>query len=939
MVHTMPGRDNRNALILEMRRRGSTLHEIGEATGLTRERVRQIIDKLGGPTSDDARRAQAEAQARQELRLRRRIRGYFEMHESSTTDAIAESLGVDAATIRRLCPADLRPRLLHKKSVDKSRSWSQLQILNALRLAATFEFPLTAKKYTELLHNGEISGPSVPLIHQRFPGWVKACELAGVEAGTAVRDNYESRWSDEDILHCVAAYLRHPEFTGSAHTYDKWRRQSAPDGPSLATIRNRTGTWLETKRMAMDLKHEQEHTLGLGKEAHRLDAAMAKSLDAPTRRSIWTSAQALLDTGPLSSAGKMGTTSLALGYVQSGKTTSITALVAGAADAGYRVVIALLGSTNLLLDQNRSRVENALGIGIRTDYVWTREINPSGKKGAQSMASHLDRGRVVFVPLLKHPGRIRSAVAALEAASDQAIVIIDDEADQASLNTSAATQSQTNSAIRELREALPKHLYVQYTATPYAPLLLEDDDLLHPDHVEFLRPGKGYTGGKEFFVDNAATVIRDVPALEEQATKQAPIDLPLSLQKALASFLAGAAILLARSLSNAPVSMLVHSTARNDVQQRYEFLVRRKLRAWLQEVSSGSVPILVRQEADRLQELGAGSLEEEELLTWLKRVLTEAEVSLVNSVTAINKVDWTVSPVHILIGGNKLDRGFTVEGLTVTYMNRPASPQVDTLEQRARAFGYRGDLLPFCQFFASRRTIRSLRDIVFTELDLRARLEEHVDNGGDVATWARDVGLLMPDGMKPTRDAVVQSLSHSTSGWHSLRNPNFDDASTKANWARIRDTGLTAAAPVDYGRLSHPTVTMAIGDAIDLLTGWAAPEMGPGWATADVVATLRRLSEFYSTIPVVLLEEQGGPRVRKWDDTIGFFNLFQGRDASYVPGAVDSYPGDRDVPDLESDPNRPALQIHRVTRRGHQEDVLVPAVYLGDQHITRKAQA
>ena len=130
----------------------------------------------------------------------------------------------------------------------------------------------------------------------------------------------------------------------------------------------------------------------------------------------------------------------------------------------------------------------------------------------------------------------------------------------------------------------------------------------------------------------------------------------------------------------------------------------------------------------------------------LKFVLAQAMTWLVNSAADINKIDWHVSPVHVLVGGNKLDRGFTVEGLTVTYMNRPASPQVDTLEQRARAFGYRGDFLPYCQFFASKKTIRSLTEIVHTEEDLRARLHDHIDSGGSVHTWAREIGLVLPDG-------------------------------------------------------------------------------------------------------------------------------------------------------------------------------------------------
>ena len=96
--------------------------------------------------------------------------------------------------------------------------------------------------------------------------------------------------------------------------------------------------------------------------------------------------------------------------------------------------------------------------------------------------------------------------------------------------------------------------------------------------------------------------------------------------------------------------------------------------------------------------------------------------------------------MHVLVGGNKLDRGFTVEGLTVTYMNRPASDQIDTLEQRARAFGYRGDLLPYCQFFATPRTLKVLREIVDTEYDLRANLRDWLDGGHAVSTGPRRSG-------------------------------------------------------------------------------------------------------------------------------------------------------------------------------------------------------
>lgn len=679
----------------------------------------------------------------------------------------------------------------------------------------------------------------------------------------------------------------------------------------------------------------------MSSEVNRLDGILAATIDDRTREGIWESATAILKHGP-NPGQASDPTVLALGYVQSGKTTSITALAAAAADEGYQVIVALLGSTNLLLDQNKQRLEGSLGITTRSDYVWISETNPATDAAGKKLRSFVDMGRVCLVPVLKHAGRIRAVAKQLAKLPDQLrVLVIDDEADQASLNTSKDAESQTYAAIRELRSSVPSHLYVQYTATPYAPLMLDAADILSPQHVEFLTPGDGYTGGKQFFIDHADRVVRNVPLLDEQASKKPPLQLQKSLHQALSSFLAGTALLLLKDAASPPISMLVHSTARNDVQARYEFLIRRQIEQWrktLMPDDPTTIPASITEERERLVLNGASDVDDQTFAHKLKFVLAQAMTWLVNSAADINKIDWHVSPVHVLVGGNKLDRGFTVEGLTVTYMNRPASPQVDTLEQRARAFGYRGDFLPYCQFFASKKTIRSLTEIVHTEEDLRARLHDHVEGGGSVHTWAREIGLVLPDGMTPTRSSVVSALSTMGLGWHQMRSPSRQAADTAHNYGLLKDLGLMNAPRVSQGRLAFRTLTVDSLEPLEqLFTQWARPDYSPGWLHDEFAGAIARGFTHLKSATIMLMEDGEAPRKRRWAGDLGFVNLFQGRDLKPQTNG-DFYPGDRFVENLENEPNQIVIQIHRTQVRQHEDDgeVLALAVYLGSGLVVRK---
>ena len=205
---------------------------------------------------------------------------------------------------------------------------------------------------------------------------------------------------------------------------------------------------------------DAEQTSDLGPEALRLDQAFEhQGLQAAVRDDIWRSSRSIAGHGPLAADGVASATGVAIGYVQSGKTTNFTALIGHAADTGYRVVIALLGSTNLLLEQNERRLLSALGLEQRWDYRWVHFSNPTPSSLSPSEFAHyLARGRLVLITLLKHHGRIAEASRVVEGVAVGAVatLVVDDEADQVSLNSRVkeGAESATYRAIKGLRSGL-----------------------------------------------------------------------------------------------------------------------------------------------------------------------------------------------------------------------------------------------------------------------------------------------------------------------------------------------------------------------------------------------------------------------------------------------------------------------------------------------------
>jgi hypothetical protein len=678
--------------------------------------------------------------------------------------------------------------------------------------------------------------------------------------------------------------------------------------------------------------------LKLGVESEKLDAKFSLDIYPEDRLEIWKSAHDLLN---MFDAGKK--TVMGLGYVQSGKTTSITALCAAAADRGFTLIVAILGSTILLRDQNRSRVEDKLGLDEHS-YRWVSIPEFNLKSTSKDISNWLEKDRIVFVPVIKNAKVINKVAEIFSSCNfhDRNILVIDDEADQASLNTKVEQfdESATYTAIKNLRAKLPTHLFVQYTATPYAPLLLPDGDPLMPEDVQFLMPGRGYTGGREFFIDHSQEVLRQIPSSDEQNAKTMLSALPISLEKAICNYIVGATHLFFQDKSNAPISMLIHSTFKNDLQAKYHFLLEKYLAKMkandnLEESELGQ---LIQQERLYLYNLGVLQMSDNEFWEKVKYVIKEITLWLVNSASEVKKIKWNLAPFHILIGGNKLDRGFTVEGLTVTYMNRPVSDQIDTLEQRARAFGYRTNLLPYCQFFATARTIRMLRGIVHTEDDLRVKLRDSLDDGKTVSQWAKEMGLFLPGGAKPTRSSVIPSLKNFNPDgeWFSLRKPFTDDSSKAKNLEVLNKIGIFDSPKVDYGRLHFKTLIIKLNQMAEILEQWKINNASPGWKNEDIIEFVSRLPDQDSEAYIILLDDQGSVRTRKWAEDIGFINLFQGRDLNASPGKP-FYKGDRELGFENYGKEKVILQVHHVTRRDmNDKDLYTLAIHLGDGRIVKK---
>ena len=479
---------------------------------------------------------------------------------------------------------------------------------------------------------------------------------------------------------------------------------------------------------------------------------------------------------------------LVVGSIQSGKTLSFTTVAALARDNRYRVVIVLTGTVKILNSQSVKRLVNLLRIGSRSDFAWRLLRNP---RATQAQAQELDgiiqdwnspvavglQPQTLLITVLKNATHLRNLARLLGRLDLSGVptLVIDDEADQAGLNTAVnqGSESTTHRELRNLRAALPHHTYLGYTATPQAPLLINIMDILSARFVQVLTTGADYTGGTQFF-EHDPSLIRTIPSDQIPSRDNPMREPPESLLDAIRVFFVGVAAGIVHGPSSQGSaqnrSMLVHPSMLTAQHAAFSQWVQTLKSSWsrLLDSSDGTEQqdrdALIsefRRAHDDLAQTEPHIPAFSQILPVLtqavrRTVIYEINRRPANQFQGIDDIDefWRSNYSFILVGGQSLERGFTVEGLTTTYMPRGIGvAQADTVQQRARFYGYNRGHLGYCRVYLETAARDAYQVYIDHEDRLRRSLAEHSESGRPLNEWRRT--FFLDASLKPTRDAVL----------------------------------------------------------------------------------------------------------------------------------------------------------------------------------------
>lgn len=475
--------------------------------------------------------------------------------------------------------------------------------------------------------------------------------------------------------------------------------------------------------------------------------------------------------------GRFRSQGLVIGYVQAGKTANYTALAARAVDAGYKLVLVLAGIHNSLRKQTQDRLDQELtgqllpGVGkaehgrqwirVTGDFDFDdKNIGPECLQGVQPKLAVVKKICPVLEKLVEW-----FESADTDTLANTPILVIDDEADQASVNTGDdrpmvesdaddyiekedenLSPSRTNELIRKLLGQLPKVSYVGYTATPFANILIDPrsvdrevgKDLFPENFIIQLPKPEDYTGTKELFGNHeraSRDAVHIVPpheadCLRTTQRRQSTFSPSIteSLERAIHEFILAGAVRLYRG-QDEPNTMLIHTTHLTGPHGKLVTVIKGFVEGIQGRMDWGTQGNGVLADLERTWNLSYRHSVDDgvsfnELKAFIKKVLSRIRVKGINSLTG-DELDYEKGALEqvIAVGGNRLSRGLTLEGLTVSFFLRTSS-MADTLLQMCRWYGHRKGFEDLIRIYTNGDLVEWFGELALVEEDLRNEIYE-----------------------------------------------------------------------------------------------------------------------------------------------------------------------------------------------------------------------
>ena len=536
---------------------------------------------------------------------------------------------------------------------------------------------------------------------------------------------------------------------------------------------------------------------------------------------------------------------LVVGQVQSGKTANYTGLVCKAADSGFKLIIIMAGIHNNLRSQTQLRIdESFLGfdtqhtrafdqrsiqIGVGDPYfgppIVAHSLTSSIEKGdftqgaANALGLNFNTSEPIVAVIKKNPHVLRRIYQWLAAQASEdnelgriirnkSLLLIDDEADNASINISndPERQSSINGWITQILNLFGKNAYVGYTATPFANIFipLDDQNLFPRNFIKNIPAPSNYIGPEKIFGfsplaedETSETVLPIVNRINDytdfvpdkhKKDDQLPTSLPESLKRAIRCFIITCTIRRLRGQTSVHNSMLVHVSRFQRWQDHIAELVSNQFIYYRRGIDQND-PAIINEFKKTFEQDGDGyksyvsvskqiidselnALDSQiEIHQWsdvvkhLNDAASRIEVKSIHggSGEALDYFDHKNGLSVIAVGGNKLSRGLTLEGLSISYYLR-ASRMYDTLMQMGRWFGYRGGYVDLCRLFTSRELNEWFCHITQASEELKEEFDYMSDVAGSTPEqYALKVrthpGVLQISATNKMRSAITVQIS------------------------------------------------------------------------------------------------------------------------------------------------------------------------------------